>query len=435
MYSVRGILFSKIQKAPVLYSLRQRVPSALFLKHRWVILDQKNFIETSVDDAKVPHDASRDVTMTKAVFGRESSLFVSTGLARVFRSLCLPVGYPDSSSPNYSLYVRYNLIQVSLISLTRILSTQAMLLAVGIGQSGALPMAAVINWLLKDGLGHLGSILVGTKINTKFDSDPKRYKFLSVFLGQCANLLGIASLSYPSMFLFFTSLSAALSRIGTLAVTASRARIYEDFSLRGNLGDLIRCSQSQSTVATLIGTVVGVSLAPLIGADITSILAVFVPASVATHYMAYKAVSVLQLSTFNMQRFELVMDSYLSQNGVIPSYHEIAEKERFILRRSLFKQVLVNPSISLSTVDSETEGNLRQYGYHLHQTLDGKVLLFIVEGASPTQILEGMYNACSRSRGVHVDSFPRFLAAAHQAGWRTHVAFLDDPLYRLSIVS
>ncbi len=435
MYSGRRILFSQIQRSPVLYSIRQRSQSLVLPKLGWIEIDPKNNKEKLVDDTVIPHDTSMDAIMTKAVFGRESQIFVSTGLARIFRNLCLPVGYPESARNNYSLYVRYNLVQVSLISFTRILSTQAMLLAVGIGQPGALPMAAVINWLLKDGLGHLGSILVGTKINTKFDSDPKRYKFLSVFLGQCANLLGIASLSYPTLFLLFTSLSAALSRIGTLAVTASRARIYEDFSLRGNLGDLIRCSQSQSTVATLLGTVVGVGIAPLIGADITSILAVFVPASVATHYMAFKAVSVIELSTFNRQRFELVMDSYLSNDGKVPSYHEIARQEKFILTQSLFKKVVVNPPVKLSLVDSDTENNLRQFGYHLHQSAAGNVLLFIAEDASSTQVLEGMFDACSRSRGMKVGSFAQFISAAHQAGWRTHVAFMDDPLYRLSLVS
>ena len=417
------------------HSIRQRFPSPLSLSSRWRVVNLKTLHETLVDDVVVPNDVSKDKYMTQKVFGQESDFLVQTGFARMIRGLCLPVGYPESATDNYSLFVRYNFVQVSLISLTRILSTQAMLLAVGIAQSGALPMAAVINWLLKDGLGHLGSILVGTKINTKFDSDPKRYKFLSVFLGQCANCLGILSLTRPSMFLLFTSLSAALSRIGTLAVTASRARIYEDFSLQGNLGDLIRCSQSQATVATLFGTVVGVGIAPLVGGDVTSILGVFVPATVATHYTAYKAVSVIELSTFNRQRFELVMDEYL-KSGSIPNYHEIAKREKFILTRSLFKQVIINPPIKPELIDSKTEESLRHLGYVIH-IIDSadKVVLFFSDSATSVQVLEGMYNACIRARGEEVGSFPQFLSGAHQAGWRTHVAFIDNPQYRLTLVS
>ena len=413
--------------------VRQRVPSAFAIGSRWKQISPVTKEERVFGEVLIGQDVSRDAAMTKAVFGRDFPILVSSGFARLFRGLCLPVGYPESATANYSLFVRYNLIQVSLISVTRILSTQAMLLAVGMGQAGALPMAAVVNWLLKDGLGHLGSILVGTRINTKFDSDPKRYKFLSVFLGQCANFLGILSLSRPGMFLVFTSLSSALSRIGTLAVTASRARIYEDFSLQGNLGDLIRCSQSQSTVATLLGTVVGVALAPVIGGDISWILSVFVPATVATHYMAYKAVSVIELSTFNRQRFELVMKEFLD-NNIVPTYQQVALEERFILSRSLFPQIQINPQIDAAFVDMKLEENLRHLGYTIYQPSSESVVLHVSENATAIQVIEGMFNACSKTYGEDVASFPQFLEAAHSAGWRTHVAFIDNPQYRLSLV-
>ena len=49
---------------------------------------------------------------------------------------------------------------------------QALLHAVGLGE-GAIPMAAALNWIIKDGLGQLGGLLAVAAINTKFDSDPK----------------------------------------------------------------------------------------------------------------------------------------------------------------------------------------------------------------------------------------------------------------------
>ena len=42
----------------------------------------------------------------------------------------------------------------------------------GLGD-GAIPMAAALNWIIKDGLGQLGGLLAVAAINTKFDSDPK----------------------------------------------------------------------------------------------------------------------------------------------------------------------------------------------------------------------------------------------------------------------
>jgi hypothetical protein len=403
---------------------------------KWRIISPSLNHSRIVDDVIVKQDATRDEYMMKMIFGRNIPSLTSTGGSRIIRKVFLPVGYPESATPNYSLFVRYTFFQVSLISLTRILSTQAMLLAVGIGRSGALPMAAVINWLLKDGLGHLGSLFAGTKINTKFDSDPKRYKFLSVLLGQSANFLGIMSLSYPGLFLLLTSLSSGLSRIGTLAVTSSRARIYEDFSLQGNLGDLVRCSQAQSTLGTVVGTVIGVSLAPLIGGDVTSILAIFLPASLATHYVAFKAVSVIEMSTFNRQRFELVIEEYFN-SGIVPDFHVIAKKEKFVLYFSQFKNIRVNPPISPATVSTDMIDSLVNSGYYISGGTERYVDVFFRDTVNPDQVLKGMFNACSMARGrtVNGNDFDQFITATKAAGWRTHLTFIDDIDSRVCIVS
>ena len=38
------------------------------------------------------------------------------------------------------------------------MATQSLLYAVGLGQ-GAIPMAAALNWVIRDGLGQLGGVL------------------------------------------------------------------------------------------------------------------------------------------------------------------------------------------------------------------------------------------------------------------------------------
>lgn len=363
-------------------------------------------------------------------------------LSSIFRSAFLPVGYPETVSPRYFKYIGYNMIQVTFISLSRVLSTQAMLIAVGLGQGSALPLAAVMNWILKDGLGHLGSIVVGASINTKFDSDPKRYKFLSVFLGQGANLLGILSLARPGMFLLLTSLSSALSRVGTLAITSSRARIYANFSKAGNIGDLMRCSQAQSTLATLLGTAAGVIISPLVGADINTILGVFVPVTVLTHIYAYKAVGVIELRTINRQRLELIVDEWLKK-GCIPSVTTVAERERFVLRRNGIFGIEVNPQISSEIVDQDFLDRLASSeGYCVRSMTDGRTVdLFIRETCSPEHVIKGSVEACfvsaaaSGSRERFDLEWIKFWNQLTEAGWDTSVSFIDDPAKRISLLT
>lgn len=51
------------------------------------------------------------------------------------------------------------------------------MLAVGVGQNVAASGAAAISWVLKDGLGALGNMLLVSRFGTKFDSDTKRNKW------------------------------------------------------------------------------------------------------------------------------------------------------------------------------------------------------------------------------------------------------------------
>ena len=423
--------------------LRQRVALGVASVPKWrIITSRGTVIEDSLRSSVVDRDADADLSLS--LFGSRNKFFINSGLASVSRKVFLPVGYPKSTTSSYTPFIRYNIAHVSLIALARTLSTQAMLLAVGFGQGGALPMAAVVSWLLKDGLGHLGSILVGTSINTKFDSDPKRFKFLSVFLGQAANLLGILSLAKPGLFLLLTSFSSALSRVGTLAFTSSRARIYENFATAGNLGDLMRCSQAQSTLATILGTAVGVALAPLVGGDVGSILAVFAPVSAATHVFAYKAVSIIELRTLNVQRMEVVVHDWLA-NGTVPSVTDVAKREHFIITWPKFS-VSVNPPIDSTLLEPLALERLTNESFHVRSVGSGAEL-FLKDSADAHSAIKGMFEACVlcsqisagvpqaeiRAREIAKTEWPRFLSALPQGGWDVSVAFIDNVNSRISI--
>jgi hypothetical protein len=51
---------------------------------------------------------------------------------------------------------------------------QSLLCAIGIGASEALPLAATLNWVIKDGLGQLGGVIFASVVSNRFDADPKR---------------------------------------------------------------------------------------------------------------------------------------------------------------------------------------------------------------------------------------------------------------------
>ena len=372
-----------------------------------------------IDEIRSVVDSNPQVHLNLPFVGRT---LLNHKLVSLSRAFMLPVGFPETVTPSYIHYVQYTFIQVTLNNINRILATQSMLLSVGVGVSG-LPIAAAINWVLKDGIGQLGSVFVSALINKDFDADPKRYRFQAVALGQLSNLFGILSLSNPAAFLFLTSLGSTLSRIGTVAHLSSRVRIYENFSCNGNVADIMRSSQAQSTAAALVGTAVGIALSPWVLTSPPSIFGVFALVAIAAQYAAYRSSSVVCLKTFNLQRAELVFNQF-SETGRILSPEEVASMESFVFPyQSLIR---VNPAMTVELLAAVDE--LKRQKFHVLKT-DRKINIWIEEGASPEDTIRAVFEACT----VRQDWLTLKIALGAK-GWQFSVAFIDDPFKRIRIL-
>lgn len=75
---------------------------------------------------------------------------------------------------------------------------QALLYAVGLGK-GAIPTAAAVNWVLKDGLGYLSKILL-SKFGRHFDVNPKGWRLFADLLENTAYGLEILTPVFPHLF-------------------------------------------------------------------------------------------------------------------------------------------------------------------------------------------------------------------------------------------
>lgn len=49
----------------------------------------------------------------------------------------------------------------------------------GLG-AGAIPLAATLNWVIKDGLGQVGGVAFSSLVNTRFDANPKLWWVLGI---------------------------------------------------------------------------------------------------------------------------------------------------------------------------------------------------------------------------------------------------------------
>eukprot|EP00884_Botryococcus_braunii_P016315 jgi/Botrbrau1/3367/Bobra.0337s0008.1 len=90
----------------------------------------------------------------------------------------------EAVTPDYWEYVRWRGLHRVFSSVMQNFATQSLLLAVGVGKKGqeTLPMAAAINWILKEGLGRLGRLSVAARFGQSFDADLKRFRFATSLL-------------------------------------------------------------------------------------------------------------------------------------------------------------------------------------------------------------------------------------------------------------
>ena len=172
----------------------------------------------------------------------------------------LPKGYPESVGRDYLPYTGWTCLQMGIGSAAGVLSTQALLCAVGIGQATAMPLAATLNWVLKDGLGQLGSVVTAAVVSDRFDSDPKRWRLFATCCETAARTLESASPLAPGYFLLVASVANLGKSIACIAASATRATFHKALARRSNLADLTGKAGSQAIATSLAGTSAGLAL-------------------------------------------------------------------------------------------------------------------------------------------------------------------------------
>jgi hypothetical protein len=100
---------------------------------------------------------------------------------KVLQATFLPAGYPTSVGSNYLQYTLWQAVTNFATTANGVLASTFLLYSVGLG-AGAIPTAGALNWVLKDGLGQMGTLLFGKAIAHNFDIHSKTWYFMSFLL-------------------------------------------------------------------------------------------------------------------------------------------------------------------------------------------------------------------------------------------------------------
>ncbi|CAN0072965.1 unnamed protein product, partial [Discosporangium mesarthrocarpum] len=118
----------------------------------------------------------------------------------------LPRGFPESVHAQYGTYSRWQFVAMGASAAAGVMSTQALLYAMGLG-AGSIPLAATLNWVLKDGLGQLGGVIFSSLVSTRFDANPKLWRIVAAISLDASVTIELLAPLTPAYFLPMASVA------------------------------------------------------------------------------------------------------------------------------------------------------------------------------------------------------------------------------------
>ena len=207
---------------------------------------------------------------------------------------------------------------------------QSMLFAIGVG-SGSMPLAATLNWIIKDGLGQFGGIIFASFVNNHFDADPKRWRMISGLSMDTSSLLELMTPLAPAYFLPIAAVANVGKNISFLSASASRAAIHKSLCRHENLADITAKTGSQCIVGSLLGTSLGLSIAASLGQDYNSIVMAFVACSSVSLGATYFSLKGVTLTTLSLARLDCLLQHHVSHpSTALLSPAEVRQQEEYL---------------------------------------------------------------------------------------------------------
>ncbi|KAA0064767.1 protein root UVB sensitive 3 isoform X1 [Cucumis melo var. makuwa] len=238
-------------------------------------------------------------------------------------------GFPSSVTPDYVPFQIWDSLQGLSTYIRTMLSTQALLSAIGVGEQSATVIGATFQWFLRDLTGMLGGILFTFYQGSNLDSNAKMWRLVADFMNDLGMLMDLVSPLFPSAFMLIVCLGSLSRSFTGVASGATRAALTQHFALQNNAADISAKEGSQETVATMIGMAIGMLLARITMGCPLAIWLSFLSLTLFHMYANYKAVCCLSLTSLNPQRCSIALQHYI-QTAQVLSPQQVSKMEHVL---------------------------------------------------------------------------------------------------------
>ncbi|KAK4528909.1 hypothetical protein GAYE_SCF66G6857 [Galdieria yellowstonensis] len=297
--------------------------------------------------------------------------YITSSLSTFF----LPEGFPESVGDSYLQYSIWRGIQNIISNITQVLSTQALLVASGLGATHSDTLAAASAWAWKDGVGQLGRLFTAV-LGNQYDADPKRWRLVSDVLYDIGLSLEILSPAFSQYFLLMAALGNICKSIAFAIGISCRYSVLTTFVRRENLGEISAKNDAQNVVTGMLGTFLGVWMNKSLPASPKIRLRVFLFFTAIYSFFNYKSMQVAELTTINRQRGNILAHYFLMHRDV-PSVSLSNSYERFV---PLFPTVFQYPNVKLGVRVTELSNNPKQVAHFTRQFSREKYIVSLTDG-------------------------------------------------------
>ncbi|KAL2519282.1 Protein root UVB sensitive 3 [Abeliophyllum distichum] len=265
--------------------------------------------------------ASSDLTKTATITITRDSVQKSASrfnnFSRRFLDAFVPEGFPSSVTPDYIPFQIWDSLQGLSTYMRTMLSTQALLSAIGVGEKSATVIGATFQWFLRDLTGMLGGVLFTFYQGANLDSNAKMWRLVADLMNDIGMLMDLVSPLFPSAFLLIVCLGSISRSFTGVASGATRAALTQHFALQDNAADISAKEGSQETVATMLGMALGMFLARITLGHSLAIWFCFLFLTIFHMYANYKAVRCLSLATLNCERSSILLLHFMETGQVL----------------------------------------------------------------------------------------------------------------------
>ncbi|KAF2665655.1 DUF647-domain-containing protein [Microthyrium microscopicum] len=248
----------------------------------------------------------------------------------------LPAGYPASVTDDYAAYQLYDSLQAFSSSIAGMLSSRAVLIGVGVGDSKAHPTTALLLSVFQESFGRIITILFAHRLGSALEPECKMYRLAADVFNDASMVLDCLSPAFPKptrVVLF--SIASMLRALCGVAAGSSKATLSAHFATKGNLGDVNAKDSSQETVISLLGMLAGSFVVSWISEPVPSFLLLLLLLSI--HLcMNYAAVRAVKMHTLNRQRANLLFTNLLAYDKVLTPA-QVSTHERIFERDGVLR--------------------------------------------------------------------------------------------------